>query len=164
MRTLGLDPPHALVRDDDQAIHFAIAVPNVCAGIAQIRGHCHDSESSDQVAHDPLEPARHRRGDGSPDVSTFAEHQRDIYIAAGDLGIWQTALPDPDTHLHAATADAIRSSGRITTDLLYGDHEGGQQTIARFVLLPDSEQGWCCDVSRYWSLDQASGAASNPVA
>ena len=32
--------------------------------------------------------------------------------------------------------EAIARRGRITVDLLYGDHEGGQPTMSRFVLLP----------------------------
>jgi hypothetical protein len=35
--------------------------------------------------------------------------------------------------------------------VLYGDHEGGQPSVARFVLLPE-EGSWRCDAVRYWSL------------
>lgn len=163
-RVFELDPTHALVRHDDPTIYLAIPLRNVGAGIAQIRGYHLDPEPADQVAEDPLGPARHRRGDLPPDVSNFAEQQRDIYVAAGNLGFWQAALRDPDADLHTATVGAIQTMGRITVDLLYGDHEGGQQTIARFVLLPDSQQRWRYDVTRYWSIDDASGAVSNPVA
>jgi hypothetical protein len=48
-------------------------------------------------------------------------------------------------------SEAIRTGGRLTVDLLYEDHEGGQPTVSRFVLLP-SEGGWRCDVARHWSL------------
>jgi hypothetical protein len=36
-------------------------------------------------------------------------------------------------------------------DVLYGDHEGGQPSVARFVLLPEAGS-WRCDAVRYWSL------------
>lgn len=164
-RMFELDPSQALVRQDDEVIYLAIALRNVGAGIAQLRGYHLDPEPADRVAHDPLGPARHRRGDPPPDASSFAEQQRDIYIAPGHLGFWQAALRDPNADSYAATAGAIRTDGRITVDLLYGDHEGGQPTITRFVLLPDTQQRWRCDVTRYWSLEEATrrgieGAAS----
>jgi hypothetical protein len=38
-------------------------------------------------------------------------------------------------------------------DLLYSDHEGGQPTVTRFVLLPGEEQQyWRCDTTRHWNL------------
>jgi hypothetical protein len=43
---------------------------------------------------------------------------------------------------------------RVMVDLLYGDHEGGQRTIARFAVSrwPDVE-GDRAEVLRYWNLD-----------
>jgi hypothetical protein len=160
-RVFGLDSSQALVRHDDHAIYLAIPLRNVGSGIAQLRGYHLDSESADQVAQDARGPARHLRGDLPPDASDFAEQQRDIYVAAGELGFWQAALRDPHARSYSATAEAVRTNGRITVDLLYGDHEGGQQTITRFVLLADTEGRWRCDVTRYWSLDDPSGAGSN---
>jgi hypothetical protein len=43
----------------------------------------------------------------------------------------------------------------VLVDLMYGDHEGGQRTIARFTISPweelDGERG---DVVRYWNVDR----------
>ncbi len=41
-------------------------------------------------------------------------------------------------------------------DLIYGDHEGGQRTIARFALVPDDDTpgGLRANVLRYWNLDR----------
>ena len=77
-----------------------------------------------------------------------------LYVAGEDVGFWQAALRDPTTDLYAALDEAIRTSGRVTIDLLYGDHEGGQPTISRFVLLPAERDRWRCDVTRHWSLAQ----------
>ena len=163
-RVFDVDPGRALVRHDDRAIYLAIPLRNVGAGMAQLRGYHLDPEPADQVASDPLGPARHLRGDRLQDVSRFAEQQRDIYIAPGDLGVWQAALRDPGADPYGSAAEAIRTCGRITVDVLYGNHEGGQQTITRFVLLPDTRTppDWRCDVTRYWNLDLASGAPSTP--
>jgi hypothetical protein len=95
---------------------------------------------------------RHRRGDSAPDLDAFSRQQRDLYVAAGDVGFWQSALRDPTDELHVAASAAVRSGGRFTVDLLYDDHEGGQPTITRFVLLAGADDRWRCDVTRHWSL------------
>jgi hypothetical protein len=41
---------------------------------------------------------------------------------------------------------------RITVDVLYGDHEGGQPTMTRLVLLTDEGGAWRCDATRHWNL------------
>ena len=147
----------ALVHQAGDVIYLAIPLRNVGAGIAHLHGYRLEPESADRVRNDPRGPARHRRGDTAPARSSFAEQQRDLYVAAGDVGFWQAALRDPRTDLHAAMEAAIRTAGRITVDLLYGDHEGDQATIARFVLLPGEEDRWRCDVTRYWNLESGEG-------
>jgi hypothetical protein len=40
-------------------------------------------------------------------------------------------------------------------DLIYGDHEGGQRTIARFAVGPDPETGHMrSQIIHYWNLDR----------
>jgi hypothetical protein len=70
------------------------------------------------VQTDPLGPGRHRRGAQAPDPATFAQQQRDLYIAAGDTGFSKpqptitrfVLLPPPpdawrcDTRHHGRTA------------------------------------------------------------
>jgi hypothetical protein len=154
-RVFEVGSGRALVEQQPEVIYLAIPLRNVGAGIAQLRGYRLEPEPAERVMQDPLGPARHRRGDTAPDPSLFAEQQRDLYIAAGDVGFWQAALRDPSSPLYAAMEDAIQTGGRITVDLLYGDHEGGQPTITRFVLLPGEGHGWRCDVTRHWSLAPA---------
>jgi hypothetical protein len=103
------------------------------------------------VAEDPGGPARHLRGDLPPSVRTFAPQQRDLLISTRRAGFWQAALRDPETPLYQQVARGIETAGRITVDILYGDHEGGQPAIARFVLLPEAGP-WRCDATRHWSL------------
>jgi hypothetical protein len=151
-RVFELGGGRAMVRDDGGVIYLAIPLRNVGAGIALLRGYHLEAESAERVAQDPLGPARHRRGDVPPDASTFSEQQRDLYVASGSVGYWQAALRNPSDARYARTKDAIETAGRITVDLLYADHEGGQPTITRFVLLPDAGGHWRCDVTRHWSL------------
>ena len=150
-RTFEVGAGGALVREEDGVIYLAIALRNVGAGIATLRSYQVQAEPAERVAHDPLGPARHRRGDPAPDASTFSEQQRDLYVPLGDLGFWQAARRDPGSEPYTSLQEAIRTRGRITVDVLYTDHEGGQPTITRFVLLADADGTWRCDVAHHWS-------------
>ena len=89
------------------------------------------------------------------DPESFRRLTRDIYVPGGDVGFWQGALRDPDDPLFAHARDAIDARQRVTVDLLYGDHEGGQRTITRFSLFPRGEDVWLTAVTRHWNLDRA---------
>jgi hypothetical protein len=138
------------VRSEDGVVYLALQLRNGGAGVAQLVGYRLEPEAARSVARDPQGLARHRRGAPAPDPTEFTEQQRDLYIAAGELGFWQAALRDPSTELYAAMVEAITSRGRVTIDLLYGDIENGQHTITRFVLLPTEEDRWRCDVTHHW--------------
>lgn len=144
----------ALVREQDGVIYLAIPLRNVGAGIAVLRGYRIEAESGERVAEDPSGRARVGRSDPAPDPGAFSEQLRDLYVAAGDVGFWQAARRDPRARSYEDIRTAIRTDGRITADLLYTDHEGGQAAITRFLLLPDQDARWRCDVTRHWSLDQ----------
>jgi hypothetical protein len=155
-RTFAVSAGRAMVRHENGVIYLAIPLRNVGSGIAVLHGYHLEPEAARKVAQDPLGPARHRRGDPAPDQSSFFEQQRDLYVASADGGFWQAALRDPGTELYAAMVEAIETSGRITVDLLYRDHDGGQPTITRFVLLPGASEDWRCDVTRHWTLESPS--------
>jgi hypothetical protein len=149
-RVLDNPSTQALFLHDDDVIYLAIPLRNAGAGIAHLQGYRLDPEPADRVQTDPLGPARHRRGDPAPDPATFAQQQRDLYIAAGDTGFWQAALRDPTSSTYTATQRAHHTRGRLTVDLLYGDLEDGQPTITRFVLLPAPPDAWRCDTTHHW--------------
>jgi hypothetical protein len=142
----------ALVREQQAVFYLAMPLRNVGAGMATLRGYRLEAQTAEEVARDPSGRARHRRGDPAPEPGTFAEQQRDVYIPAGDVGFWQAALRDPHAELYGAVQAAVRGDGRLTVDLLYTDHEAGQPTITRFVLLPEGSEQWRCDVARHWTL------------
>jgi len=145
----------ALVREDKGVVYLAIQVRNVGAGMALLRGYHLEAESAESARRDPRGAARHRRGDPAPATSSFSEQQRDIYVAPAGVGFWQAALRDPSDARHAAMLEAIQTDGRITVDLLYTDHEGGQPAIARFVLLGEPEGRWRPEVTRNWSVPES---------
>ena len=87
------------------------------------------------------------------DTSEFRRLSRDLYIAGGDQGFWQGALRDPVDPLFIDVQKAIEARERVSVDVLYGDHEGGQRTITRFALWPAGEDSWLTTTTRHWNLD-----------
>jgi hypothetical protein len=139
-----------LFHHEGNVIYMAVPLRNAGPGIAYLQGYRLEAEPAPSVQADPLGPARHRRGETAPSLSGFAVQQRDLYIAPGENGFWQAALRDPAIPVYAAMQEALRTLGRVTVDLLYGDLEGGQRTITRFVCLPGEAQTWRCDVAHHW--------------
>jgi hypothetical protein len=80
----------------------------------------------------------------------------------GDVGFWQGAFRDPAAAGYQAARKEIEDHGPWTVELLYADHEGGQQAVSRFLVLPvdhqvegaDDGPGWLVSASRHWSIDQ----------
>jgi hypothetical protein len=84
---------------------------------------------------------------------------RDLFIAGDDVGFWQAAIRqasnDPE---YPALRQRVRDTEQFTIDLLYGDHEGGQRTITRFLMAPISHEGvtrWYPSTVRHWNLDRS---------
>ncbi|HEY2259190.1 MAG TPA: hypothetical protein VGH45_05730, partial [Solirubrobacteraceae bacterium] len=72
-----------------------------------------------------------------------------------ETGYWQGALRDPGEPVFEEVRRAAVTQGLLQVDLLYGDHEGGQRTIVRFVVSPwpdvDGERAF---VIKYWNVDE----------
>jgi hypothetical protein len=151
-QVLEVHAGQAMVHHENDVIYMAIPLRNFGTGIAVLRGYQTEPETAEAVAADPRGPARHQRDDLAPDPLAFSEQHRDLYVPPASLGFWQAAMRDPGTERYQRTQAAIRTAGRITVDLLYTDHEGGQPTITRFVLLPRDGRNWRCDMTRHWNL------------
>jgi len=85
-----------------------------------------------------------------------AEHRpqkRDLYVPAGDTGFWQGAVRAPDDPFREGLPEAFQAGGVLTVDLLYGDHEGGQLTISRFILTREEDGHWLPGIVRHWPLE-----------
>lgn len=90
-----------------------------------------------------------------PPLETFRPHSRDIFIAPNDVGFWQAAFRDPADPQYDEAIAAVRISEPLTVDMLYGDHEGGQRAISRFMLRRPSGDGpWFGSVVRHWNVDR----------
>jgi hypothetical protein len=101
------------------------------------------------------------RPNEEPDLDEFRQQQLDLYIPPGESGFWQGALRDPAAEGFDEVRKSLRDGGALQVDLLYGDYEGGQRTIARFVVAPwpteddrpPIENAMRAIVVRYWTVD-----------
>jgi hypothetical protein len=131
-----------VVAEEDGNVYMAIPLRNVGAGLAVLHG-WHVTLGG-RTSEDP-------RGR----VDDFRPQQIDLYVPAGGTGYWQGAVRERDENpifLEPART-AFRNRERLTIDLLYGDHEGGQRTITRFVLTPGEGSTRTARVLRHWSLE-----------
>jgi hypothetical protein len=137
-----VDGGRAVAEVTEDAVYLVISLRNVGQGLAVL----------DRWG---FRPERLAGDVGAPSTDRFHRLTRDLYIPAGDVGFWQGAFRDTEDPEFAAARDAITERRYMTIDLLYGDHEGGQRTISRFVLLPVGEDQWLTAVSRHWNLDRS---------
>ena len=101
----------------------------------------------------------------------FRLQTRDLYIPAGDIGMWQGALRDRNDPTYQAVAAAIDNRETVTVELLYSDQVGGQRTISRFGLIPYEREGedggtrleWFANINRHWYLDRAGPRSDEQV-
>lgn len=90
-----------------------------------------------------------------PDLDGFRRQTRDLYVAPADVGFWQAAFRDPEDPQRAGVVQAVKSRQAVTVDVLYGDYEGGQRLISRFLMQPRGDTGtWLVTVARHWNLDR----------
>jgi hypothetical protein len=140
---------HAAVEDDQGVVYLAISVRNVGSGIAVCQGWAARqglSPSNSFPTHTPLD--------------LFHLQSRDLYIPAGDIGMWQGALRNPDDSVRRDVADAVEKGESITVELLYSDQVGRQRTISRFSLIP-ARDIWLASLNRHWYLDWAGPRPEN---
>jgi hypothetical protein len=148
-------PGHGGAADiNGDIVYMAIGLRNGGNGVAVIHGW------RARARHDSLNPGAGRPNE-MPELDEFRQQQLDLYIPAGESGYWQGALRDPALPGHDEVVENLTSGGAIQVDLLYGDHEGGQRAIARFVVArwPTEDDRPAIDnpmraiVVRYWTVD-----------
>jgi hypothetical protein len=125
----------------DTAIYLTMSVRNADSGIAVLHGW-------------RVEPSRELGQAGRPALDGFHRLTRDLYIAAGDVAFWQGALRDPAEPEFDDIGGRIMAPERMAVDLLYGDHQGSQRVISRFVLRPRGDGTWLATVARHWNVDR----------
>jgi hypothetical protein len=122
-------------------IYMAIGLRNAGSGVAVLHG-WHVDYYEPGMPHE------------MPDPDSFRRQQLDLYIPSGEVGHWQGAIRDTVDPDYERLVAAVEADGRVTIDLIYGDHEGGQRTIVRFGVTMDEEgTARSANVVRYWNLD-----------
>jgi len=131
----------AAVEHVDGVAYLAISLRNVGSGIAVCQGWVvrpGPGATMNYATHAPLEE--------------FRLQSRDLYVPAGDIGMWQGALRHPDDPVRAAVVEAIDNGEHLNVELLYSDQVGRQRTISRFGLTPLGDS-WLAGLTRHWYLD-----------
>lgn len=131
----------------DEADYFVISLRNVGTGIAVLHGwHLIPELVFERGAH--VTP---------PPLEDFTTLTRDLYVAPGDIGFWQGSFRDPTSESYREARGAVEARKSIGVDILYGDFEGGQRVISRFMLTPKEVDGsvrWFASVGRHWNVDR----------
>ena len=131
----------------DEADYFVIAIRNVGTGIAVLHGwHLIPELVLERSAHVT-----------APPLEEFTSLTRDLYVAPGDIGFWQGSFRDPASNGYLEARRAVEARQTIGVDILYGDFEGGQRVISRFMLTPKETDGvvrWYASVGRHWNVDR----------
>jgi hypothetical protein len=147
---------------DREVIYLGISVRNAGRGIAVVHGWRFEVANG--------APDHH------PDLSEFRMQSRDLYIPPSDMGFWQGAFRDPGDPAFDDAYKAVTGGEPLTIDVLYGDYEGGQRAISRYLLrrhesqaqLNTGEQArWLASVIRHWNVDRPDprrpSASAGPV-
>ncbi|HEY4397424.1 MAG TPA: hypothetical protein VGO28_07095 [Acidimicrobiia bacterium] len=129
----------------DGNLLLAMSLRNVGAGIAVLQGWIPSGA--------PLTPASAAERPHC-DPGAFRRQGRDMYVPPGDVGFWQGAIRDMNDDEYSEMQRAIEARQRLTVDLLYTDHEGGQRAISRFAMIPRPDSGYMCTTVRHWNLDR----------
>ncbi|MDX6707219.1 MAG: hypothetical protein QOI48_3065 [Solirubrobacteraceae bacterium] len=142
---LRAEGSEAVIEEEDGTLYLALALRNVGSGIAVLEGwHPWPELVVSDVGHPPPEH--------------FRRQVRDIYIAAGDVGMWQGVLRDDTDDADDAIAGIAAAHAErrpFSIDLLYSDQVGGHHTISRFVATPAGDDQWLGYVGLHWNLDLA---------
>ncbi len=129
----------ATIEVTDEVIYLVMSLRNAGRGLAVLHGW--------DVVEDPRGPHR--------DPTEFHRLTRDIYAPAGDPGFCQVGLRDPTAPAFRVVADRVRDGETFCVDVLYGDPEGSQRVVTRFLLSRLGADGeWALSAGRHWNLDR----------
>lgn len=97
-----------------------------------------------------------------PDPDSIRTQGIDIMIAPGEIGYWEAAFRNSNDPQYDDAVTAVKSGEVVSIDLVYGDNDGGQRVMTRFVLRrfetpnldPDQPRLWMATPVRHWNLDR----------
>ncbi len=132
---------HAVAEEQGGVIYLAIGLRNVGSGLALLHGWF-------------PRPALTLSGIPHAEPSDFRRLTIDLYVPPSGTGYWEGAIRDPDDPVRDGILRCLDERSPFTIELLYGDEEGGQRRMSRFMVLPAGEDGWYCQGGRHWNIDQ----------
>jgi len=139
-RMVSVEGGMAAVEREGQNYYLVIPLRNVGSGLAVLQAWRFMARRPEaDTPHAPLDEHR-------PQL-------RDLYVPAGDTGYWQGAIRDPEDPFRQDLDEAYDAGEVLAVDLVYGDHEGGQLTITRFILSREEDGSWRPAVVRHWALE-----------
>ena len=138
---IRLDGGRAHVEKADGVIYLALAIRNAGTGMAVL-----DAWYPRCAVFEPN--ATHA------DPAEFRRLVIDLYIPPGEPGYWESAIRGSDDPAWSDVAGAIDERRAFTIDVLYGDQEGGQRVVSRFIVVPAGEDGWYAQTGRHWNIDR----------
>jgi hypothetical protein len=166
-RRVALPGGFGAAESQDGIVYLAISLRNAGRGIGVVHGWRFQAGRNYSQTH--------------PELAEFRQQNRDLYVPPSDMGFWQGAMRDPDDPDREGALAAIAAGEPLTIDVLYGDYEGGQRAISRFLLnrhegagqpgpaAPSAAAGqpvaagqpggtdqprWLASVTRHWNIDR----------
>jgi hypothetical protein len=133
----------ASVETSDEAVWLTISLRNAGTGLAVLHGW-----------HFYAERILSTGTDSAPPLEDFRRLSRDLYVPVSDIGFWQGAFRDPGEPEFAQARERIDAGEPVTVDILYGDHEGGQRVVTRFLLSTREDGVWMASAARHWNIDR----------
>ncbi len=140
---IRLEAGRAYAEIGEDVIYLALGIRNAGTGIAVLHGWFPR----------PEEPFADREPTHR-DPDDFRRLQIDLYVSAGDAGYWESAVRGRDDPCFPGLEAAITERRPFTIDVLYGDQEGGQRVISRFIVMPSGDSGWYTLTARHWNVDR----------
>ena len=131
----------AIFEEEGGVIYLAMGLRNVGSGLALLHGWF--PKGADAIGSDPY-----------AEPEDFRRLTIDLYVPPSGTGYWEAAIRDVDDVARADVLRALTDREPIRVDLLYGDQQGGQRTISRFIILPGGDDGWYCRAVFHWNLDR----------
>ncbi|MBV9661353.1 MAG: hypothetical protein JO337_09365 [Acidimicrobiales bacterium] len=136
-----VDGGRSVVEEEDGVIYLAMSLRNVGSGLALLHGWFPRSGLA-------LSDVRHAE---PPD---FRRLTIDLYVPPGGTGFWEGAIRQTDDPVRHDILRCMDERSPFTIELLYGDEEGGQRRVSRFMIMPAGDEGWYCQGGRHWNIDR----------
>ncbi|HET7487205.1 MAG TPA: hypothetical protein VFJ85_04705 [Acidimicrobiales bacterium] len=138
--TARIEGGRAVAESEGEVVYLAIGLRNVGSGIAVLHAWYPRTGIFGENSH------------AAPEE--FRALTIDLYVPPGGTGYWESAIRSADDPALPAFTTALAEREPFAVDLLYGDQDGGQRTISRFVVLPAGDGGWYAQAARHWGVDR----------